>query len=88
MIDPARLAEVLAADGFELGDLVARGGSATIHRATRADSDSVAVKVPLGPDDAADLRREAALLARIDHPGVVTLDRLLEIDGTPVLITR
>lgn len=42
-----------------------------------------------GEGEAARLRREAAVLARLgDHPSVVAVHDLLEVDGTPVMICR
>ncbi len=88
-IDHERLASELSAIGIELGGVAARGGAAVVHHANEIDGGTrLAVKVPITGDDADDLRREAALLAGIDHPGVVTVRDLLTVDTTPVLVTN
>ncbi len=88
-IDHERLASELSAVGIELGDVAARGGAAVVHHATEISGGTrLAVKVPITGDDADDLRREAALLAGIDHPGVVTVRELLTVNATPVLVTN
>ena len=87
-IDHQRLAAALSASGIELGDVAARGGAAVVHHASEVVTGApLAVKVPITTDDADDLRREAALLAGIDHPGVVTVRELLTVGTTPVLVT-
>jgi tetratricopeptide (TPR) repeat protein len=50
----------------------------------------VAVKVPLGAAlnsrDLERLRREAAVISRLRHPGIVALHQLIECGGAPVLV--
>ncbi len=63
-------------DRYEVGERVARGGMGVVWRAHDRELDrDVAVKVldHPGPDDAARARmlREARILARLEHPGIV-----------------
>ncbi len=63
-------------DRYEVGERVARGGMGVVWRARDRELDrDVAVKVldHPGPDDAARARmlREARILARLEHPGIV-----------------
>lgn len=65
--------------GIEIGGVIASGGMGAVYLGTRADTgDLVAVKV-LNPDRSQDpelrrrFQREAAVLASLDHPGIVPL---------------
>ena len=73
--------------GLVLGPLLGRGGHGSVWRARDAvTGDVVAVKVGRRPDDA-HAAREAALLARVDHPHVVRLRNVVECpDGTRALV--
>lgn len=70
-----------------------RGGMAVVHRASRCDgaaTQSVALKVltigAIGRDGLAHLRREANILAQLEHPNIVGLiDAGIDEDGTPWL---
>lgn len=64
---------------FEIVSLLGRGGMGAVYQAVQPDLDRrVAIKL-LPPETARDgefmerFRREAALLARLDHPGIVRL---------------
>jgi len=64
---------------FEIVSLLGRGGMGAVYQAVQIDLDRrVAIKL-LPPETARDgefmerFRREAALLARLDHPGIVRL---------------
>lgn len=71
-----------------------RGGSATVYEARDTDLDRiVAVKVPdvadQGGRSAARLAREAVLLARLDHPGIVPIhERGTLGDGRPFYVMK
>ncbi|WP_158220353.1 serine/threonine-protein kinase [Kineosporia sp. A_224] len=73
--------------GLVLGRLLGRGAHGTVWEARDpVTGDRVAVKVGRRPDDAR-TTREAALLARVDHPHVVRLRNLVECpDGTRALV--
>lgn len=73
--------------GLVLGALLGRGGHGSVWRARDAvTGEVVAVKVGRRPDDA-HVAREAALLARVDHPHVVRLRNVVECpDGTRALV--
>ena len=83
---------------YRLGALIGEGGMGRVYRAHRADGafeQTVAVKVVrqslslAGADVAARLRRERALLAALDHPGIARLiDGGETDDGVPYLVTE
>lgn len=83
---PWRGLEVLA----ELG----RGEHGVVLSARRArDGTALALKVlrappgGVGPDTTARFQREARLLARLDHPGILRLHDAGEDDGAPFILT-
>ncbi|MGE3855551.1 MAG: phosphotransferase [Dehalococcoidia bacterium] len=80
----------LLAGRYALGATIAIGGGATVRRAWDVRlARTVAVKRAHGPRAHAALRREAALLARCSHPGVVTcLDAGEDASGAPYLVLR
>ncbi len=61
--------------GFELGDRLGTGGTATVYRAHREHGPDVAFKVALdtAPNAVASLRNEIRALRRVRHPGVVRM---------------
>ena len=83
---------------YEIESLIGEGGMGRVYRARRADGafeQTVAVKVvrtslALAGSDVADrLRRERALLAALDHPGIARLlDGGETDDGVPYLVTE
>lgn len=96
MDDSAGTAGLLVAGRYRLLRTLGRGGMGVVHEAedTRLGR-RVAVKIltaveGLAEDDEARDRflREAQALARIDHPGVVTLLDVGVADGTPYLVMQ
>ena len=83
---------------YRLDALVGEGGMGRVYRAHRADGafeQTVAVKIVrptlalAGTDTGAYLRRERALLAGLDHPGIAhLLDGGETDDGVPYLVTE
>ena len=83
---------------YRLDALVGEGGMGCVYRAHRADGafeQTVAVKVVrqtlalAGADVSGRLRRERALLAALDHPGIARLlDGGETDDGVPYLVTE
>ncbi len=75
--------------GFELVSEIGRGGSGIVY-AVRKEDRELALKLPqsdLGERDRANFLREAALLQRAAHPGVVeVLDAGTLSDGRPYLL--
>ncbi len=70
---PVRLTLPYVLGGYELREVISRGGAATVYRAVAADGEAVAVKVLHTrihePGVRARFEREASI--RIDHPNVV-----------------
>jgi eukaryotic-like serine/threonine-protein kinase len=59
-------------DHYRLGDLVARGGTASVFRATDTKTGcSVAIKIPLSNLASDRLRYEVEISRRLNHPGIV-----------------
>ncbi len=77
---------------FEIEAELGRGGMGRIFRARRrSDDEIVAIKVPLFTSALTErervrLSREAEAIARLDHPGIVTLHGLIEHAGAPALV--
>jgi diguanylate cyclase (GGDEF)-like protein len=74
--------------GFEVVGELGRGSAATVlHVRRSSDGNSYAMKVlDDGNADLAGLCREAALLASVDHPGLVGIHEVGEHDGRPYLV--
>src|SRR5688572_8016964 len=76
---------------IELVAELGRGSRSVVYRGRR-DGVEYAVKVPRTGDAEADraeltaFRREAALLACLDHPGVTRIHEVGEADGRPYLV--
>jgi eukaryotic-like serine/threonine-protein kinase len=67
---------LVAGDRYEVIEALARGGMGTVYRGRDRELDRpVAIKVlsatKVGDEDAARLRQEARILARLEHPGIV-----------------
>ncbi|MEM7206125.1 MAG: serine/threonine-protein kinase [Planctomycetota bacterium] len=78
--------------GYVVVGALGQGGYGRVYRARepRLDRD-VALKVPLlgavlTERDRVRLGREAQAIARLNHPGIVTLHRLVEHEGQPILV--
>ena len=96
--DAAGVGEGERVGPYRIEELVGEGGMGRVYRARRADGafdKTVAVKVVrrslalAGADVLARLRRERALLATLDHPGIARLvDGGETDDGVPYLVTE
>ncbi len=79
---------------YKITAYIGQGGMATIYRAYQAALErDVALKVihpALKEDQAfvARLRREAAVVARLNHPNIVDVYDYAEHDGTPFIVMR
>ena len=76
---------------YEVLRLIGAGARKQVHVAhdTWLDRDVAVCAVQGDPEEAARLRREAALLARLgDHPCIVGVHDLLEVDGAPVMVCQ
>jgi hypothetical protein len=78
-------------DGYEVLGEIGRGGMAVVYQARQIELNRmVALKVLRwggweGPDDARRVRREAELVARLQHPNIVQVIEVGEWDGSPFL---
>ncbi|MGH7630748.1 MAG: serine/threonine-protein kinase, partial [Gemmatimonadales bacterium] len=81
-------------DHYEIHELIGEGGMGAVYRATdRTLGRDVAIKVlrpELADDDSAErLRREAGILARLEHPGVVPVHEVGRLaDGRLFYVMR
>jgi serine/threonine protein kinase/photosystem II stability/assembly factor-like uncharacterized protein len=81
-----------AIEGYDVGELVGRGGMAVVYKAhQRSLNRPVALKMLLvGPyfdaDEARRIRAEAESIARLQHPNVVHVYEVGECDGRPYLL--
>ena len=79
---------------FEIVEYLGQGGMATIYKAHQTNLDRfVALKVihPVLKDDQAflnRLKREASIIAKLNHPNIVTVYDYSEFDGIPFLVLR
>ncbi|HAB16107.1 MAG TPA: serine/threonine-protein kinase [Verrucomicrobiota bacterium] len=79
---------------FELLELLAEGGSATVWRARQTSLQrEVALKLLkggllAGPVEQARFRQEAETVARLEHPGIVDIFEVGEHEGSPYLALR
>lgn len=78
--------------GITVGELLGRGGMASVYRATDdATGQTIAVKVLASeharqPVRAARFRREVSALLRLHHPNIVTAMSTGEADGRPYIV--
>jgi serine/threonine protein kinase len=90
----ATLEEPDAGARYEVGTLLGRGGMGAVYAARdRVLGRDVAIKVLAlaadGPGDGERLAREARLLARLEHPGIVTVHDVGTLaDGRPFYVMR
>lgn len=91
-LERARLAATRGSLGalgpYELLEEVGRGGQGVVYRARTDDGSLVAVKRLVGTDLVARRRlaRELRLARQLDHPCIVRVHELLEIDGRALLV--
>jgi DNA-binding SARP family transcriptional activator/WD40 repeat protein len=88
---PAMLKEAPDRKRYELGEEIGRGGMGEVYRAKDTWLErEVAVKVlsseALGPDGRERLLAEAQAAARLNHPNVVSVYDVGEIDGEPFIV--
>ncbi|MCW2526030.1 MAG: Serine/threonine protein kinase [Pseudonocardiales bacterium] len=75
--------------GYHLDDFLGEGRLGQVWSATaRKTGARVAVKavVARSPESASAIRREAALLASLDHPNLISLYEFLELDTASILV--
>ena len=79
---------------FRIVSQLGRGGMATVFKAYQATLDRyVAIKIPLpdfeaNPDFVARFKREARIIARLDHSNIIPIYEVNEFEGTPYLVMR
>jgi serine/threonine protein kinase len=87
----ARTAPLPVIDGYEIGDLLGRGGMGVVFQAVhRALKRPVALKIVVsgahaGAEERARFRTEAEAVARMHHPGIVQIYEVGEQAGCPYL---
>lgn len=68
--------------GYELGEIIGRGGHSTVYEGRDAEERAVAIKrwhdPELGAVEGARIRREARVLARLHHPGLARYHDLVD----------
>jgi len=75
--------------GFQMGSELGRGARSVVYRARRGGEEyAVKMLADADPDeaDATAFRREAALLASLDHPGVTRIHEVGTVAGRPYQI--
>ncbi len=87
------IGSVLGGGQYRLVEQIGRGGNAVVYRASRSGRprEDVAVKLLTGlsADNTRRFRREAEVIAAIDHPNSLPLvDFGIADDGTPYLVTE
>lgn len=80
-------------DGYELMRCIGQGGMGQVHLARDTVLDrAVAVKFLLAADPRAEDRRrflvEARAIARLQHPNVVSIYRIGQVDGFPYIVSE
>jgi serine/threonine-protein kinase len=87
----ARPAPLPVIDGYEIGELLGRGGMGLVYRATHhALKRTVALKIIVsgahaGSHERARFRTEAEAVGRLQHPGIVQIYEVGEQAGCPYL---
>jgi serine/threonine-protein kinase len=85
-------AGTLLAGKYNVGELLGRGGMGVVHKGTRvSDGRAVAIKFLLGQwasraEVRARFQREADVLRRLDHPGIVHAEAFGEDEGDLYLV--
>ncbi len=73
--------------GYTLVNLAARGERSSVYRADDASGERVALRV-FGSDVSADaIRERVAALDAVDHPNVLRIRDVLDLDGEPAVVT-
>ena len=90
-VDPAAGSPLGFGDGLEVVGELGRGAHAAVYRVRRDGVDYALKALHHRADDAAgrsllEFRREAALLALLDHPGVPKVFDVGQADGRPYLV--
>jgi serine/threonine protein kinase len=79
---------------YRIVSQIGRGGMATVFKAYHTALDRfVAIKVPVAdfqanPDVLARFKREVKIIAKLDHPNIIPIYDVSEVQGTPYLVMR
>ena len=76
---------------YDIGPEIGQGGTSVVYRARRADKEFAIklLRTPTGPqtsDAHLQFRREAAAIARLDHPSLIRVVEVGEDTGRPFLV--
>lgn len=74
------------AERWSVQEALGHGATAVVCRATGKDGSSVAIKFASEPRFHARLRREASVLAFLDHPHILRFHELVEFDHGPGMV--
>jgi tetratricopeptide (TPR) repeat protein len=86
---PERRAPLRLQAGYEILEMVGRGGMGVVYRARQIDLDRVVafkqIQGDIGADDMARFRAEASAMARLKHPNIVQVYDVGEQDARPYI---
>jgi|GEM_PF-5219466 len=71
---------------YELLQEIGRGGFGVVYEAKRKDGTIKAIKMAIDPENDATLREEGKLLQDLQHPSILSIDDIIEINGRPALV--
>jgi tetratricopeptide (TPR) repeat protein len=87
--DPEKRAPLRLHAGYEILEMVGRGGMGVVYRARQVDLDRIValkqIQGDIGTDDLARFRAEASAMARLKHPNIMQVYDVGEQDARPYI---